>query len=387
MALKQRYGLWHCDFVAPGGKRIRQSLGTADKKQAQELYDKLKSDSWRVARLGEIAEHTFDEACLRWLTEKEQKRSLDDDRTKIEFFLGHFHGQALSSITEDKIVAVTSGMIDRRHKRIWETRRDSAIRKDLPVPEYKAKFITVATRSQYLSFIRSLFRIAADEWKWLRQAPVIKTRKPVSKRIRWLTREEATTLVNCMPEGFRPIVIFALVTGLRRSNILDLEWSQIDLQRKVAWIHPENAKAGKAIGVALNDTACKVLRDQIGRNSRYVFVHTGAWHRADGSRTQSVRKMRVDDNSAWRTGLRRAGITDFRFHDLRHTWASWLVQAGVPLSALQEMGGWESIEMVRRYAHLSPNHLTEHAKKLDGMIGINVTNLALCDIGEKKKEA
>lgn len=193
---------------------------------------------------------------------------------------------------------------------------------------------------------------------------MIKTRKPVSKRIRWFTREEAKTLVNCMSEGFRPIVIFALVTGLRRSNILDLEWSQIDLQRKVAWIPPENAKAGKAIGVALNDTACKVLRDQIGRNSRYVFVHTGAWHRADGSKTQSVRKMRVDDNSAWRTGLRRAGITDFRFHDLRHTWASWLVQAGVPLSALQEMGGWESIEMVRRYAHLSPNPLTEHAKKL-----------------------
>ncbi len=71
--------------------------------------------------------------------------------------------------------------------------------------------------------------------------------------------------------------------------------------------------------------------------------------------------MRVDDNTAWRNGLKRSGITDFRFHDLRHTWASWLVQAGVPLSALQEMGGWESIEMVRRYAHLSPNHLTEHA--------------------------
>ncbi|CAM4208407.1 Integrase family protein [Yersinia intermedia] len=87
--------------------------------------------------------------------------------------------------------------------------------------------------------------------------------------------------------------------------------------------------------------------------------------------------MRVDDNTAWRTGLKRSGITDFRFYDLRHTWASWLVQAGVPLSALQEMGGWESIEMVRRYAHLSPNHLTEHARKIDEVMGINVTNLAL----------
>ncbi|ARB86031.1 MULTISPECIES: tyrosine-type recombinase/integrase [Yersinia] len=377
MALKQRYGKWYCDFVRPNGERVRRCLGTADKKQAQELFDQLRADAWRVDKLGEIAEHTFDETCLRWLIEKEHKRSLDDDRTKIEFFLGHFSGMPISSITEDKIMKAVSRMPNRKHRQIWESKRDAALRKKKPIPGYVEKQVSPATRSQHLSFIRSLLRAAADEWKWLAKAPVIKTRKPQSKRIRWLTKDEALTLINCMPENFRPVVVFALATGLRRSNILDLEWSQIDMQRKVAWIHPENAKAGKAIGVALNDMSCKVLREQIGRHSRYVFVHTSAWHRADGTKTDEVRKMRVDDNTAWRTGLKRSGITDFRFHDLRHTWASWLVQAGVPLSALQEMGGWESIEMVRRYAHLSPNHLTEHARKIDEVMGINVTNLAL----------
>lgn len=135
-----------------------------------------------------------------------------------------------------------------------------------------------------------------------------------------------------------------------------------------------NAKAGKAIGVALNDTACRVLKEQIGKHSRWVFVHTKEATRPDGTKTPSVRKMRCDDNTAWRIGLKRAGIEDFRFHDLRHTWASWLIQAGVPLSALQEMGGWESIEMVRRYAHLAPNHLTEHARKIDSLLGDNDTN-------------
>ncbi|KYQ94715.1 integrase [Serratia plymuthica] len=111
----------------------------------------------------------------------------------------------------------------------------------------------------------------------------------------------------------------------------------------------------------------------------YVFVHMTERKRPGGGMTPAVRKMRVDDNSAWNTGKRRAGITDFRFHDLRHTKTSWLIQAGVPLSALQEMGGWESIEMVQRYAHLSPSHLTEQVRKIDEILVGNVTNLALLE--------
>ncbi|MDO2365702.1 site-specific integrase, partial [Escherichia coli] len=90
---------------------------------------------------------------------------------------------------------------------------------------------------------------------------------------------------------------------------------------------------------------------------------------------------------SWLSACRRAGIEDFRFHDLRHTWASWLIQSGVPLSVLQEMGGWESIEMVRRYAHLAPNHLTEHARKIDDIFGDNVPNMSHCGIMEDIKKA
>lgn len=233
--------------------------------------------------------------------------------------------------------------------------------------------------------MRSLLRAAANEWGWIKSAPVIKTKKPVSKRIRWLTKDEATRLISCMPESIRPVVIFALSTGLRRSNILDLEGNQVDMQRKIAWINPENAKAGKAIGVALNETACKVLREQIGKHSRWVFVHTKAGKRPNGTKTPAVRKMQTADNTAWRIGLNKAGITEFRFHDLRHTSASWLIQSGVPLSALQEMGGWESIEMVQQYAHLASNHLTEHARQIDSIFGCYVPNLSHVEKVERER--
>lgn len=376
MSIKQRNGTWHCDFVSPNGKRIRQSLGTEDKRQAQELHDQLKAEAWRVEKLGDYPSVTFDDACLRWLQEKEHKKSIDDDKSKIEYFLRYFSGKQLSSITEVDILESTSGMINRKYKEVWEIKSAAAKRNGTKIDKYQAKPASQATKARYLAFLRSLFKVAVDEWKWIGRTPTIKIRQQKEIRVRWLTKEEASTLIKCMPEIFKPVVIFAIATGLRRSNILNLEWSQIDLQRKVAWIHPEDTKGGKAIGVALNNTACKVLKDQIGKHQRFVFVHTEAWHRSDGSPTAKVRKMRVDDNTAWKTGLRRAGIENFRFHDLRHTWASWLVQSGVPLSALQEMGGWESIEMVRRYAHLAPNHLTEHAMKIDELMSHDDTNMA-----------
>ncbi|OBU07477.1 tyrosine-type recombinase/integrase [Morganella psychrotolerans] len=376
MSIKLRYGVWHCDFVSPSGKRIRRSLETSDKRQAQELHDQLKAEAWRVEKLGDYPSVTFDDACLRWLQEKEHKKSLDDDKTKIEYFLDFFSGKLLSSITETDILKATTGMVNRKYREVWEIKAASAKKKGSQILPYKPKPVTVATKGRYLAFLRSLFRAAVNDWKWIGRSPTIKVRQKKEIRVRWLTKEEATTLIQCMPDIMKPVVMFALATGLRRSNILNLEWSQIDLQRKVAWIHPEDTKGGKAIGVALNETACRVLRMQIGKHQQYVFVHTEAWHRSDGTPTEKVRKMRVDDNTAWSTGLRRAGITNFRFHDLRHTWASWLVQAGVPLTALQEMGGWESIEMVQRYAHLAPNHLVEHARRIDEAMGINGTNMS-----------
>ncbi|WP_229114414.1 tyrosine-type recombinase/integrase [Citrobacter farmeri] len=375
MSLFRRGEIWYASYSLPGGKRIKESLGTADKRQAQELHDKRKAELWRVDRLGDFPDVPFEEACLRWIEEKSDKKSLDTDKGRMGFWLEQFEGVRLKDITEARIYSAVSRMHNRSHLEIWKAKVAAARKKGNPDPEYVAKPVTTSTKAKHLALMKAILRAAERDWKWLEKAPVIKIPAVRNKRVRWLEKEEAKRLIDECPEPLKSVVKFALATGLRRSNIINLEWQQIDMQRRVAWVNPEESKSNRAIGVALNDTACKVLRDQIGNHHKFVFVHTKAGRRPDGSVTPAVRKMRVDDGRAWKSACKRAGIEDFRFHDLRHTWASWLIQSGVPLSVLQEMGGWESIEMVRRYAHLAPNHLTEHAKQIDSIFNDDVPNM------------
>lgn len=376
MSIFRRGSVWYGSYTTPGGKRIKESLGTEDRKQAQELHDRRKAELWRIERLGDFPDVTFEEACLRWLEEKAHKKSLDADKGRIGFWLMHFEGVLLKDISEAKIYAAVSRMTNRKAKERWEQRAMSMTKKGLDIGEYKPAAVSTSTKAKHLALMKALMRAAEREWKWIEKSPVIKVPQERNKRVRWLEPAEAKRLIEECPEPLKSTVEFALATGLRRSNIVDLKWQQIDLQRKVAWIYPEESKSGRAIGVALNEMAESVLKRQIGRHHNWVFVHTESVKRNDGTTTASVRKMRVDSNTAWRAALKRAGIEDFRFHDLRHTWASWLIQAGVPLSALQEMGGWESIEMVQRYAHLAPNHLTEHARQIDAIFGSRVPNLS-----------
>lgn len=376
MSLFRRGEIWYASYSLPGGKRIKESLGTTDKRQAQELHDKRKAELWRVDRLGDFPDVTFEEACLRWIEEKSDKKSLDTDKGRMGFWLEHFEGVRLKDITEARIYSAVSRMHNRSNLEIWKARVEAARKKGKPDPVYVAKPVTTSTKAKHLALIKAILRAAERDWKWLEKAPVIKIPTVRNKRVRWLEKDEAKRLIDECPEPLKSVVKFALATGLRRSNIINLEWQQIDMQRRVAWVNPEDSKSNRAIGVALNDTACRVLRDQIGNHHKFVFVHTKAGRRPDGSITPAVRKMRVDDGRAWKSACKRAGIEDFRFHDLRHTWASWLIQSGVPLSVLQEMGGWESIEMVRRYAHLAPNHLTEHAKQIDSIFNDDVPNMS-----------
>ncbi|WP_231865691.1 MULTISPECIES: site-specific integrase [unclassified Eikenella] len=288
------------------------------------MHDKLKHELWRQEKLGEKPKHLWDEACIRWLQENQGKKSLDGDKNKIRL-LPELRGLLLEDMTRDLIHSVVN-----------------------------RKTCSGSTKNRYFALIRAILNKCVNEWDWLDKAPKLKLHKEPKKRIRWLYPEEARRLVNALAHlpYMQHLVIFSLATGLRQANVLNLKWEQIDLKRQAAWIYPDQAKAGKAIGVPLNHTAMQVLMER-QREGEYVFTHS------HGGRVKSI------SSRVWHEALEKAGIEDFRWHDLRHTWASWLVQNGTPLAALKEMGGWESVEMVQRYAHLAPEHLSQHARLID----------------------
>lgn len=148
----------------------------------------------------------------------------------------------------------------------------------------------------------------------------------------------------------KDVCFFALSTGARMSEILSLTWANVDFVNRIATVTEDNAKSGRARALLLNNDAIELLRSLRFKNScGFVFTRT------TNKRTYDI------DRRDFRRACKLAGINKFTFHDLRHTWASWHVQAGTPLYTLQNLGGWETLEIVKKYAHLNADHMLKFA--------------------------
>ena len=211
--------------------------------------------------------------------------------------------------------------------------------------------VSNATVNRMLAVVRAILNKAMHEWEWIDRVPKVRLLKEDNNRIRWLMHNEAATLIRELPDHLKDMAIFTLATGLRQSNVKSLKWADVDLERAHAWIHPDEAKGRIAIAVPLNDDALDVLKKCVGKHAISVFTYKGS----------SIDNV---NTKAWRKALLRAGIEKFRWHDLRHTWASWHVQNGTSLQELQHLGAWSSFNMVLRYAHLSSAHLRKAALRI-----------------------
>ncbi len=311
------------------GGCLQQSTGTAERKPAQEYHDKLKAALWAQEKLGARPKYSWNEAVVRYLAETTHKASHADDKSHLRWLDRYLGGVELERIDRDRLDAITLAR--------------------------KTEGASNATVNRTLEVVRAILRKAALDWNWTDKAASVRMLPEATRRVRWLRREEADRLLAELPDHLRAMAKFSLETGLRKSNVTGLQWSQVDLVRRCAWIHPDQAKARKAIAVPLSAASVIVLREQIGAHAEFVFAFRG-------------KPITQANTKAWRLALKRARITNFRWHDLRHTWASWHVQSGTPLHVLQELGGWESVEMVRRYAHLSTDHLAEYVDRMSGSL-------------------
>ena len=250
--------------------------------------------------------------------------------------------------------------------------------------------IKPATINRDLDRIRKVFSCAA-EWGFVVQHPMadkkVKRIKVDNERVRYLSPDEDKQLraalderekerrasrerhnawhtargsvghpqwpIDSFTDHLKPMVLLALNTGLRRGELFGLEWRSVNILGKLVTVDAGNAKSGKTRHLPLNVEALDVLK-------RWKKQHSGA-----GLVFPSLSGARFDNiNKAWSGLVDDAKLTDFHFHDCRHTFASNLVMAGVDLNTVRELLGHADIKMTLRYAHLAPGKLADAVEKL-----------------------
>lgn len=210
-----------------------------------------------------------------------------------------------------------------------------------------------STVVRYLAALSHVFTLAVKEWGWLDDTPMRKVTKPKEPRgrVRFLSDEERTRLLAACKESestyLYTIVVLALSTGGRRMEILGLRWKDVDFNRNIITLH--ETKNGERRVLALTGHALELIKQHsIARHLKSDLVFPG-------------RNLNtpIDIRTPWETALKRAEISDFKFHDLRHSCASYLAMNGASLAEIAEILGHKTLQMVKRYAHLSDTHTSK----------------------------
>lgn len=274
---------------------------------------------------------TFDDAIGAYSSVKTSAR----DSYSLKKLMPFFSGRPLSDLKRAHVRAYVSS-------RLSDGVKVSTVRRELRLASAALNFVRVELELD-LSNPFSALALESGEG-----------------RVRWITRDEASSLLVACRQAVRPhlaiFVVLALNTGARRGELLGLEWSRVDFDNALMLLEPEHTKSRKRRSIPLNDACLMVLREmrewQFERlpSARHVF----SWERG---RITTFK-------TAWATALRVAGINDFRVHDLRHTCASWLVMAGVPLQVVKDLLGHSSVTVTEKYAHLAPTETRAAVQKL-----------------------
>ena len=224
-----------------------------------------------------------------------------------------------------------------------------------------------ATVNRYLAALSHAFTIAVTEWEWLDDSPMRKVRKQTESRgrVRFLSDEERARLLKVCKESSNPylytVVVLALSTGMRQGEIMGLTWDDVDLNKGRAILH--ETKNGERRAVALTGHALELLKE-LGKVRR---IDSKLLFPSKEIAPQKPQKP-MDLRTPWEQALKKAEILDFRFHDLRHSAASYLAMNGASLAEIAEVLGHKTLQMVKRYAHLSEGHTARVVESMNSKI-------------------
>ena len=319
---------WWASWYDQKGRRHRQSTRTDDKKLAEAMAAKWKQESFMEEHFGTIPDTPFHDALVRYAEEKERQNP-DGYQASLKYQLQRL----LDSFGKLKLKDIDSRML-----------HDYAA--------LRRRTIKEATLHRELAVIQAIMNKSKREGL-LGSVPSFPKVKLPKGRTRWLTIDEEKRLLKASPDHLRLVIMFALDTGGRRSEIFKLDWRRVDLSHnRIVFVETKN---GEDRAIRLTDRA-RVILEHLGTNeSGPVFTFKG---KALASVTSSFERAR-----------RIAGLEDVRFHDLRHTFASRLVQRGVPLYEVMQLTGHKSLVMVQRYAHLAPEFQERAISALNDVVG------------------
>lgn len=329
---------WWASYTDISGTRTRRSTGTADRKEAEALLAKWKLETYRAKQWDEPPEKTFDDLMLAYLEGPSKlKRSAARDRYSAKNLYPAFTGKGVRSMTSADI----RGYIQTRQKAGAEP----------------------GTINKELGLLSAALNWARLELEWLVSNPVEgrRLREPEG-RIRWLSRAQASALINSahdpQAEHLADFIRLGLHTGMRSGEILGLEWRRVDLQAGLIYLEAEHQKNGKVGSIPLNREATAAILSRARFRASHCPLSPWVFCHVNGNRIQAVKR-------SFATACRRSGIVDFHPHDLRHTCAAWLVQAGVPIREVSELLRHSDIRVTMRYAHLSPDNVKAAVARLD----------------------
>lgn len=327
------------------GREVRLSTGTENRREAEEFETNARSHAWRQVNLGDRPPYPWSAARKRWLAETE-KRSKTRDEQILTWFDEHLKDTDVQGITREVIEELRALKADEQSQ---------------------------ATADRHMALLRAILRKCVNDWQVLDSAPKVPMYRPRSAEPRWLTRDQFAKLRKELPEHLQLAARFAVLTGLRMSSMLSLTWDRVDLKQRRAWIPSEQMKAGRTHGVPLSRAAVAVLKELQAFQEKQEAQHRGWCKRRretyEAAKSEFVftwRRERIADcnTKSFQDAVERAKLEPLRWHDLRHTFASWAIQNGVAPHELMQLGGWASYSMVLRYAHLAPDHLAEAAEKV-----------------------